>query len=100
VETSQFRFSFAPYLCTIWRQGFLDPSELTFFPPPFLVLFSVYSRVLCLWLDLTTSHGAKALMVLPQGQLLTTSKELDLLSGKPTMLLYYLLDVWILHTAS
>ncbi len=45
--------------------------------------FAFFPRVLFLWLDLTTSHGAKALMVLHQGQLLTTSRELDLRSGKP-----------------
>jgi hypothetical protein len=87
------------HTCALFGDRMFLTSELTFFSPPFLVFFSVYSRVLCLWLDLTTSHGAKASMVLPQGQLLTTSKELDLLSGKPTTLLYYVLDVWILLTA-
>jgi hypothetical protein len=47
------------------------------------VQFCLFPRVLFLWLDLTTSHGAKALMVLHQGQLLTTSRELGLQSGKP-----------------
>jgi hypothetical protein len=42
VETSQFRFSFAPYLCTIWRQGFLGPSELTFFSPFFGAFFCLF----------------------------------------------------------
>jgi len=59
--------------------------------------FAFFPRVLFLWLDLTTSHGAKALMVLHQGQLLTTSRELGLQSGKPANPLISLLIAFFRH---